>query len=116
MGFTEVYKHLAQIIPKGRIVVDLGCGYGAQAFYFRHHKQYIAVDLTIHAVLPNHNFKYCMMSIKEWIDKELPKYHIEDLFAICNFVPPWNDDNEQLVRDNFKYLFINYASNCDFKK
>ena len=112
MGFTDIYKHLAQIIPKERIIVDLGCAYAPQAIFFTKHKKYIGVDLPNHDIpmVKTKNSQYFLMSIKEWIEKELPKYNKDELFAICSYVPPWYDDNEKLTRDNFRHLFIYYPT------
>ena len=110
MGFTDIYKHLAQIIPKSRIIVDLGCAYAPQAIYFTEHRKYIGVDLPYFKTprVNTKNSEYCEMSIKEWIEKELPKYNKEELFAICSYVPPWHDDNQKLCRENFLDMFAYY--------
>lgn len=112
MGFTDIYEHLSKIIPKHRIIVDLGCAYAAQAVYFLEHKKYIGVDLpsfdTPRPITPN--AQYDIMTIREWIEKELPKYDKDELFAICSYVPPWHDDNERLVRENFRHVFVYYPT------
>ena len=110
MGFTEVYEHLSKIIPKKRIIVDLGCAYAPQAVYFRNHKKYIGIDLDSFETprVNTPNSEHYKMTIREWIEKELPKYNQDDLFAICSYVPPWHDDNEKLVRDNFRHCFVYY--------
>lgn len=110
MGFTNVYKHLARIIPKTRIIVDLGCAYAPQAIYFQNHKKYIGIDLPDHPIrrVKTKNSQYFIMTIRKWIKTELPKYNQEELFAICSYVPPWYDDNEKLVRENFNHLFVYY--------
>lgn len=36
-----------------------------------------------------------------------------ELFAICSYVPPWHDDNEELVRRAFKHLFVFYPTSGD---
>lgn len=110
MGFTDVYKHLAQIIPKDRVVIDLGCAYATQATYFQKHKAYVGVDLDTHDIprVQTKNSQYYLMTIKEFIQTELPRFKDEKLFAICSYVPPWHDDNEKLVRENFKHLFVYY--------
>ena len=113
LGFTNTYYHLSKIIPKARIVIDLGCAYGTQAHYFRNHKKYIGVDISDCAKLKTANSEYCKMDIKEWIAKELPKYDQEEIFGIVNYVPPWGNDNMKLVRDSFKHCFSFYVSGYD---
>jgi hypothetical protein len=110
MGFTDIYEHLAQIIPKDRIIVDLGCAYAPQAIYFTEHKKYIGVDLPNFKTprVKTKNSKYDIMTIKDWIKNELPKYKKEKIFAICSYVPPWHGDNQKLVRENFLDVFVYY--------
>lgn len=110
MGFTDVYEHLAAIIPKSRIIVDLGCAYAPQAVFFQDHKGYIGVDLAEFdsPKVQTKNSTYYLMTIREWIEKELPNYDKDELFAICSYVPPWYDDNEKLVRENFRHCFVYY--------
>jgi hypothetical protein len=45
LGFLEPYEALSRIIPRGRTILDLGCGYAFQSWYFRHHRKYIGVDV-----------------------------------------------------------------------
>lgn len=44
LGFTEVYGNLAEIIPKDKIILDLGCYAGLQGYFFKDHKGYIGID------------------------------------------------------------------------
>lgn len=44
LGFTEVYGNLAEIIPKDKVILDLGCYAGLQGYFFRDHKGYIGID------------------------------------------------------------------------
>lgn len=110
MGFTDIYYHLSKIIPKDRIIIDLGCAYATQAVYFKNHKKYIGVDLPDFGSpkVQTHNSEYFLMTIRKFIEQELPKLKGENMFAICSYVPPWHDDNEKLVRENFEHLFVYY--------
>jgi hypothetical protein len=115
MGFTKIYQSLALIIPRGRTVVDLGCGYGCQAIFFQRHKKYIGVDLPGFQIphLKTRNSEYFLMTIRQWIETELQNFDPEELFAICSYVPPWYDDNQDLVRTYFKHLFVFYPTKFD---
>ena len=114
IGFTDIYYHLSQIIPKSRIIVDLGCAYAPQAFYFQEHKKYIGVDISDCPKLKTNNSEYHKMKIEDWIKNELPKYDQEELFGIINYVPPWGGDNMKAVRESFKHCFSFYCSSYDF--
>ena len=112
LGFMDVYHHLAAIIPKGRTIYDLGCSYAFQAYYFRDHKAYVGVDLgkkKFRLFCPN--TRHLEMSIRQFVETqriEVPH------FAICSYVPPWHNDNEDLVRRSFKHLFVYYPMNGDY--
>lgn len=46
--------------------------------------------------------------IKHFVDENLSSFKIDELFAICSYVPPWHNDNQAIVRENFKHLFVYY--------
>lgn len=107
MGFVAIYAALAEIIPKDRVIYDMGCAYAFQSWYFRDHKRYVGVDFMVsprdRLFLGNaihHN-----MTIKDFVKGEkIENPH----FAICSYVPPWHGDNEKIVRDTFRHMFIFY--------
>ena len=105
LGFVNIYKHLADIIPKDRVIYDMGCAYAPQSYFFKNHRKYIGVDLWEGTRFSTNNTEHFVMSIKDFIDS----HKIDDRhFAICSYVPPWGADNEKLVRDNFEHLFVFY--------
>lgn len=113
LGFTETYFHLAKIIPKHFTVIDLGAAFNPQCFYFTEHKKFIAVDRSLENEEPTIRFKAenCEifdMDIKDFLDKHLGDFNLEETFAIINFVPPWGQDNMELVRKSFKNVFTYY--------
>ena len=44
--FANIYGILKDIIPKDKIILDLGCCAGLQGYFFTEHKGYIGVDLV----------------------------------------------------------------------
>ena len=112
LGFMDVYYHLSMIIPKGRVIYDLGCSYAFQAYYFRSHKAYVGVDLgkkKFRLFCPN--TKHLEMSIQQFVEtQKVESPH----FAICSYVPPWGGDNQELVRQSFKHLFVYYPASGDY--
>jgi hypothetical protein len=103
LGFVHIYYHLSQIIPKHWTIVDLGCAYAPQAYYFRNHKTYIGVDIGQHERFQFPNTIICEISIEEFIQKHLPDLNIYETFAICAYV---NDNNE--CRKHFENIFTYY--------
>ncbi len=108
LGFTKMYKHLSFIIPKHYVIIDLGCAYNAQCYYFKEHKKYIAVDISDIHKFSTDNCKIYKMTIKKFIEKHISKFDLEETFAICSYVPSWGADNMKLVRESFKNVFTYY--------
>lgn len=114
MGFTNIYKNLSEIIPKHFTIVDLGCAYNPQCFYFKEHKKYIAVDLGYTTeMFKTENTQYFGDGIKHFIEETLPELKLkkDETFAICSYVPPWNGFEYEMVNKNFKNLFVYYPHN-----
>jgi len=47
LGFITTYYYLSYLIPKHFTIIDFGCAYAPQAYYFINHKKYIGVDCII---------------------------------------------------------------------
>ncbi|SOC40109.1 hypothetical protein SAMN05892877_1077 [Rhizobium subbaraonis] len=111
LGFTNIYLALASVIPKHWTIVDLGCAYAPQAFIFKDHETYIGVDLGIAKErFEAGNTTHYTMPIAEFIDKYGADFHQETTFAICSYVPPWQNDNMALARGAFKNVFTYYPA------
>ena len=107
LGFTSYYYYLAQMIPKDRVIYDMGCNCACQAWYFRKHRAYIGVDLLtpVRSRIKPPNAKHYKMSILDFV----MKYSIKPVhFAICSYVPPWDGDNEKIVKEKFRHVFVFY--------
>ena len=44
VGFINTYQHLAKIIPQRYHIYDIGCAWGFQHVFFRHHASYTGVE------------------------------------------------------------------------
>jgi hypothetical protein len=109
LGFIATYYYLSKIIPLHFTVIDFGCGYNAQSFYFKNHKHYIGVDGwpgIKRFQAPGTDFYECHIS--EFIKNN--KFDVDSVFAICSYVPDWNYRNRELVKENFSNVFIFYPS------
>lgn len=110
MGFTETYKALASIIPKHFTIIDFGCAFAPQVFYFENHKRYIGVDVCSLDRFHAANTEHYQCSIQEFISNsglyKLP--HPSEIFAICNYMP--DDNAAYLVRHTFPNVYTFYPS------
>ncbi len=117
MGFTEIYENLAKIIPKHFTIVDLGCAYAPQSFYFRNHKRYIGVDLRKINRFYFRNTEFWIGKIDDFvISMDYLELDLDKTFAICSYVPPWHGDNIEITRTNFRNVFTFYPSSEGKKK
>lgn len=103
LGFVEIYYHLAQLIPEHFTVIDFGCAFNPQAYYFKNHKEFIAVDSS-----NCEKFEFENTWIKNVsLEKELENWKGKDtsqVFAICSYVPA----DTLKLREVFKNLFVYY--------
>lgn len=108
LGFVSIYERLSEIIPKHFTVIDLGCAYNAQSFFFQEHKEYVAVDYGTFVKFKAPNCIIIEKNIRQFIEENIKDYDLEETFAICSYVPDWGDKNNALVREKFKNLFVYY--------
>lgn len=107
LGFIEIYNNLSKIIPKEFIIIDFGCGYNAQSFYFKEHKKYIGIDFWPNLIrFQAPNTELVIDSIKNYIEHNT--FDIENTFAICSYVPNWECKNRELIRLTFDNCFTFY--------
>lgn len=112
LGFCDTYYHLSMIIPKDWVVIDFGAANNPQSYFFTEHLKYIAVNPI--SDIPEENGMFCppnceiyRMTTGEFLKSmDYPK---EKVFAICNYVPNWHDENSrELVRKNFENCYTFY--------
>jgi hypothetical protein len=108
LGFTDIYEHLAEIIPMHFRVIDLGCAYAPQCFYFTLHMDYTGVDSGNMERFSAHNTSHLTKSIQDFIAQDLDDYDLDETFAICSYVPDF--EAQTLVRATFPNLFVFYPS------
>lgn len=112
LGFVQVYRPLAELIPKDYCIIDFGCYLAAQSYFFKDHKEYIGVDRTVFSLqrFAPQNASHFYMSIQEFIRDILPKlpHDIKQYCAICSFVPDF--EATELVRKTFPNVFCFYPS------
>lgn len=105
LGFLDIYEALSKIIPKHFTVIDLGCAYNAQCFYFTEHKKYIAVDISDCEKFCASNTEIHVKSIEDFIKSDISDLNLDAVFAICSYVPNWGGDNRQMVRNTFPNVY-----------
>lgn len=112
LGFEKVYKAVTMFVPKDKIIIDLGCGYAFQSWYFRDYKRYVGVDCGVKPedVLRLDNSDYYFMTIQDFCKKSFAKLgcNLDDVFAIASHVP--DDDARTLVRTYFPHCLVYYPT------
>lgn len=122
--FDEPYQTTVRVTDENTIILDFGCGYAAQSFYFTGCKQYIGIDLPMSKPLekdlmhyPNikpetrfqsDNAQFYIMSIQRFITGVLPSLRLdkERVIAVCSAVP--DAQARQLVIDTFPVHYVSY--------
>ena len=122
---TKIYKTLSEIISLDWIVIDIGCAYSAQAYYFRKHKKSIGIDLSPNIIcndIKSHNFgsfRFTFENTEHWVKdamkltkKDFKDFDLLETFAIMNWNPLWSEssveDRSLHIRKIFKNLYIHY--------
>lgn len=47
LGFEKVYKAVTQFVPKSKVIIDCGCAYAFQSWYFRDYRKYIGLIMRL---------------------------------------------------------------------
>lgn len=111
LSFENVYKSVTMFVPKHFTVIDLGCAYATQSWYFRDYRSYIGVEShgNNDSVIQTENSTFYFMSIQEFIET-LPDLELDlsFVYAICSYVP--DDEARELVRKTFKNCLVYYPA------
>ena len=108
LGFVGTYKFLSLMIPKHFTVIDFGCAYSPQCYFFSSHNKYIGIDLFDNEKFKTENTTHFVGTISDWIEVNIKDIDIDTTFAICNYVPNWHDKNIEIVNKNFKNVYSYY--------
>lgn len=113
LGFVETYYYLSKLIPQHWTVVDLGCGYNPQSYFFTNHAHYIAVDIgyiegELTEMFKPPNCGIYRLTVKEFLFHYLNQLDTKTTFAICNYVPSWYGDNGKITREYFENVYVFY--------
>ena len=123
MCFDEPYQQAACVANKDSIIIDLGCAYAPQSYYFTQCKRYIGVDLPMVApqggyeqypeCVPETRFKpdnaeFYIMSIQKFLKEVYPALNIDKskVIAICSAVP--DKEARDMVAKYFPIHHISY--------
>ena len=104
LGFVDTYYYLSKIIPKDWTVVDFGCAFAAQAYYFIRHKAFIGVDIGNKKRFHFKNTEFYEGTIADSLKQ---KPFTKKVFAICNNVPSLETT---LVRNYYPNCYIFYTA------
>lgn len=101
---------MLNFVPKDKTIIDLGCSYAAQSYYFRENEKYIGVDACGNndTVIHTENSEFYFISIQAFIKDVFPALGIDptDVFAVCSCVP--DKAARELVAETFSYCRVYY--------
>lgn len=110
LGFIDVYERLSHLIPLDWTVLDLGCAYAPQCFYFEKHKEYIGVDIYEGERFKAPNTTHYIQRITDFVWTKYTTLDLRTTFAICSYVPDWHGQNRDITRKMFTNCFVYYPA------
>src|SRR6185437_2983318 len=105
LGFMDTYEALSKVIPKYWTILDIGCSYCAQGYYFKDHKKYIGIDRSRNEVFQFKNSEYFIMNIA--LCATYYGAQDKDTFAILNYVPCTVEES-LFIRQSYPNLYCYY--------
>lgn len=102
LGTIDIYLYLCRFIPFSWKIVDLGCSFAPQCFFFQKHAQYIGVDIFPGKRFFAENTTHLTLSIEDFLkSKEYFSLELGKTFAITAYVPIIDDDLCRSIREAF---------------
>ena len=112
LGFEKIYKAVTMFVPRSKVIIDCGCAYAFQSWYFRDYRKYIGIDNGVckSDVLETENSEFYFTNIQWFIKNIFPTfgYSLDDAFAVCSYVP--DDNAREMVRNFFPHCLVYYPS------
>ena len=111
--FEDVYMKVREHCHSNTIIIDFGCAYAPQSYWFRDCEKYIGIDLPMRKDIRFHtdNSEMYIMSGQKFIREVLPAMELDydHVIAICSYVP--DEELQKLVAETFKYNYVQYCTN-----
>ena len=108
--FEDAYEYVLKNTTPKDTIIDLGCAYNPQCWYFKDYERYIAVDLPMFddVRFDSGNVEFYIMSIQQFIKEELPKLGLDlnRVVAVCNAVP--DEEAMKMVIETFPRHLVAY--------
>lgn len=110
------YYNLSKMIDKSWTVIDIGCAYNPQSYFFQNHARHIAIE----PVWKDSHFRFeyfkapntelLFMDGQDFINETLPtlNLNLDKTFCIVNYVP--SGGVNLLARMTFKNIFCFYPA------
>lgn len=113
--FEEIYREVLHSVPKDMVILDLGCAYATQSYFFRDHAKYIGVEpfKDNDSVIHTENSEFFFTTIQDFISRILPSLGLDlnQVFAVCSYVPDFAASD--LVMQTFPHHRVFYPGATD---
>ena len=110
--FEDYYEEVLANTTPDTIILDLGCAYAPQCWYFKDYDRYIGVDLPNfdNIRFQTSNSKFYIMSIQKFIKEILPtlNLNLNKTVAICSMVP--DKEALEMVKETFPRHYVVYPT------
>lgn len=118
LGFEDPYKRVLELVPEEYTIIDLGCAYACQSWFFKGYAGYIGVDgwFNDDSVIHTENSRFYFVTIQEFVREVLPTLGVdlEKVFAVCSAVP--DREAKALVKETFPNCLVWYPGEETFEK
>ena len=112
--FEDAYRIAAGIANKDTVILDFGCAYAPQSYYFTHCAKYIGIDLPFgnDVRFSPKNAAFYLMSGQQFIENILPRieHNKYNTIAICSWCP---DRELQEMVKGFRNHIVCYGNEFD---
>ena len=108
--FEDVYEEVTKYVDKDTTIIDFGCAYAPQAWWFTGCKKYIGINPSFgnNVRFKTYNSEIHLMTGQEYIKKMPKDMDLSKVIAVCSYVPDL--ELQQMVADKFPYCYVVY---CD---
>lgn len=120
LGFIDTYWHISRMLDDRYTIIDFGCAFAPQSYFFRNFRRYIGVDLMCDTFFrQNEEDGNCVFyphtDIQRWIEEVFPTLGLDvtKCFAIVNYVPDMHGRCAKSAKEVFPNIYTFYPTTFD---
>ena len=115
LGFIDTYYHISRLLDDRYTIIDFGCAFAPQSYFFRNFKKYIGIDAMCDTFFRQNEVGgnceyYPHTDISQWLADTYPHLLLNrrECFAIMNYVPDMSERRLNDVKKVFPNMYSFY--------